>query len=290
MMTDEKIAKSFLSAIIEEEVVELDSPTIYKHSMLDVDEAKVEDYLFFTACRFDFPAKIALQGGGFKSVIIELQKAKLSSDIRRFRRFLELKYNVKNPDNTSVVDDENKSRQIYYIFLFGYNIGYPGYPVLQVDHGVKDVSTKRYLSDGKDNEFVQTLHHPSWIVQMDQLRHRRRNYTERLLSIFDQDNCTQNHFIMSVSEGDFPDIYRPIIYRLHMASEDEQINRKQIKEETEMEYDYWKDTLDRQWLIVNKNRAIEEKDRAIEEKDKMIEEKDKEIEELKKRLETLKAI
>ncbi|MDR1339774.1 MAG: hypothetical protein LBK58_06965, partial [Prevotellaceae bacterium] len=67
MMEDEKVAKSFLSAIIEEEVLELDfstqEHTVYK-SVKDANKEKEEEkQLFLTVCRFDFSAKISLPGG-----------------------------------------------------------------------------------------------------------------------------------------------------------------------------------------------------------------------------------
>jgi hypothetical protein len=302
MMEDEKVAKSFISAIIEEEVVELDfSAQEYTiHKIFDAPdkvrkkvrkkEEEEEEKLFLTVCRVDFSAKIALRDGGFKSILIELQKAKLSSDIMRFRRYLGLHY--QNPNNAYVAGDDKKARQIYCIFLLGYDIGYPDHPVLQVDFVVKDGTTKEYVSNGRDNEFVQTLHHLSWIVQINQLKQRRRNDIEKLLSIFDQDNRTEDHHIMNVKEEDFPEIYRPIIRRLRMASEDEKIKR-----EMEVEDDYWNELQKKERKIADQNKALEEKDKAleeskktIEEKDKALEAKDKELEELKKQLEILKAI
>jgi hypothetical protein len=292
MMEDEKVAKSFISAIIEEEVVELDLPATRKYALIEK-EGEERERLSIRVCWVKFSAKIALQGGGFKSVTIELQKAKFSSDIMQFHRHLKwLHKQHKNLNNTYVVGDEKKDSQIYCIFLLGYNIGYRGYPVLQIDPGgVKDFATKEYLPGniGSDNEFVQTLNHLSWIVQIDQLKQRRCNDIEKLLNIFDQGNCTKDHHIMDVNKEDFPDIYRPIIRCLCMASKDEQ-----IMIEMEMEDDYWKGIHGEGRFIDNavkeKVKALKEKIKALKEKDKVIEEKDKEIEELKKQLEILKAI
>ncbi|MDR2621527.1 MAG: hypothetical protein LBC48_02970, partial [Dysgonamonadaceae bacterium] len=95
MMEDEKVAKSFLSAIIGEEVVELSfasrERTIRKPTEKK-EEKKEDEGLCLTVCRYDFSAQIALPGGGFKTVLIELQKAKLASDIMRFCRYLGRNY------------------------------------------------------------------------------------------------------------------------------------------------------------------------------------------------------
>jgi tetratricopeptide (TPR) repeat protein len=279
MMEDERVAKAFISAIIEEEVVELafaaQERTVRIPKAQIVQDAQKEDF-FLTVCRFDFSAKISLPNGKLKTVLIELQKAKLPSDIMRFRRYLGLHY--QNPSNAYEVDDKKKSRQIYCIFLLGYDIGMPGHPVIQVDNTVKDRTTKEALPGA--NEFIEGLHHRSWIVQIDQLKQRRRDNLETLLSVFDQENRTANHHIMNINEEDFPEMYRPIIRRLRMASESED-----IRVEMEMEDDYLKDLQDRERLIAKQQKIIEDKDKALEDKDKALEDKDKALEDKDKALE-----
>jgi hypothetical protein len=283
MMEDEKVAKAFLSAIIEEEVVELDfaaqEHTLRrpKQSAKSTKQEQSKE-TFLTVCRFDFSAKISLPGGRFKTVLIELQKAKLSSDIMRFRRYLGVHY--QNASNTYGAEPDKKARQIYCIFLLGYDIGIPDNPIVYVDSRVKD-SSKRELQVA--NEFIQSLHHRSWIVQIDQLKRRRRNDVEQLLSIFDQENRTKNHHILNVNEDDFPEAYRPIIRRLRMASESEEI---QI--EMEMEDDYMQDLLDKERLIAQKEKALEDKERIIEDKEKIIEDNKKALKDQEKIIEKLK--
>jgi hypothetical protein len=278
MMEDEKVAKTFLSAIIREEVIELNFATQEHTARVrpkNLQEGDSERNIF-TVCRFDFAAKIATSGGGYRTVLIELQKAKLASDIMRFRRYLGINY--QKSDN--VYTDEHgreKSRQIYCIFLLGYDIGIPDCPVIEVDAQAKDAATSATFT--VSNEFIQGLHHRSWIVQMVHLKKRRRNDMETLLSIFDQENRTQNHHILNIDEDSFPKSYRPIIRRLRMAAESED-----MQGEMELEDDILKELQDNERIIEEKNKVIEEKDKALEEKDKALEEKDKIIEELKKQL------
>jgi hypothetical protein len=278
MMEDERVAKAFISAIIEEEVVELafaaQERTVSIPKTPPLQEEQKGDF-FLTVCRFDFSAKISLPDGKFKTVLIELQKAKLPSDIMRFRRYLGLHY--QSPDNVYEADDKKKPRQIYCIFLLGYDIGMPGHPVIQVDNTVKDRTTKEALSGA--NEFIEALHHRSWIVQTDQLKQRRRDDLERLLSIFDQENRTGDHHIMNVNEDDFPEVYRIIIRRLRMASESEN-----IRIEMEMEDDYLRDLQDRERLIAKQQKVIDDKDKALDKQQKMLDDKDKIIEDLKRQL------
>jgi hypothetical protein len=273
MMEDKRVAKAFLSAIIEEEVLELDFSAqeyVVPISQKKKKQAEEKEEYHLTVCRFDFCAKISLPDGGYKIVIIELQKAKLSTDIMRFRRYIGRHYEDEN--NTYNSEDNEKARQIYCIFLLGHDICIPGHPVIQVDYNVKDATTKANLN--ATSEFIQSLHHRSWIVQIEQLKQRRRNDLEKLLSIFDQKNRTDNKHILDVDEDDFPDEYRDIIRRLRKAGES-----KKIQIEMEIEDDILKELQDKERIIAQKDKVIEEKDTALKEKDKAIEEKDKALKE-----------
>ncbi|MDR1335505.1 MAG: hypothetical protein LBK22_01600 [Tannerella sp.] len=282
MMEDNRVAKAFLSAIIQEKVTELDfaaqEHTIRVSPKKDTEQGKKTEGsgLNLTVCRFDFSARIATPEGEYKTVLIELQKAKLASDIMRFRRYLGLNY--KNPNNAYGEGSDRKACQIYCIFLLGCGIGFPESPVIQVNSTAKDVTTDQPLPG--PNEFVDSLHHRSWIVQTEQLKSRRRTDLEKLLSIFDQENRTKDHHILNVDEDDFPEAYRSIIRRLRMAFESEDI---QI--EMEMEDDYLKELQDREREVAQKEKIIEEKDKALEEKDRALEEQGKVLEEQGKALE-----
>ncbi|MDR1257704.1 MAG: hypothetical protein LBK65_00270 [Tannerellaceae bacterium] len=271
MIEDNRVAKAFLSAIIGEEVLELDFASqeriirVPSGKGAEVEKAHEGSGKNFTVCRFDFSARIATPDGGYKTVLIELQKAKLASDIMRFRRYVGLHY--QNPDNSYGEGDSRKARQIYCIFLLGYDIGFPGSVVVSVDSAIRDVTTGKALSG--PNEFTDSLHHRSWIVQTEQLKYHRRTDLEKLLSIFDQENRTRNHHILNVDEDSFPEKYRPIIRRLRMASESEDM---QI--EMEMEDDYLKELQDKERAIEEKDKTIEEQGKALAEQGKALKEKD----------------
>jgi hypothetical protein len=279
MMEDDNAAKSFLSAIIEEEVLELNfeaqERTLRRSLTNPAIIAEEAEKLFLTVCRFDFSAKISVPDGSFKTVMIELQKAKMASDVMRFRRYLGLHY--QNPNNTYGSEENKKACPIYGIFLLGYDIGIAGRPIIHVNYNCEDGSTKQTFDT--TNEFIQSLHHQSWIIQINQLQQCYQNNLEKLLSIFDQKNRTANHHILNVNEDEFPERYRPIIRRLRMASESEDI---QI--EMELEDDFMKELQDKERFIAKQNEVLEESKKIIKEKNKTIEAKDKLIEELKKQL------
>ena len=268
MMEDLKVAKTFISAIIAEDVEELDFcpqefTTRYKDDSL-------------TVIRMDFLASIKT-ADGYKATIIEMQKAQLSSDIRRFRRYLGSQYQSKSNIYT---DEHNKkhARQIYCIFFLGQGLDVPDVPVLTVTNLVRDRATGKELH--LRNEFIDSLHHQSWIVQIPSLKKHRRDDLEKLLNIFDQNNITDSNHILNVNEDDFPEEYRHIIRRLKQAAENEEVAEQMIAED-ELISDFQE--LERQ--ISEKDEKLEEKDKQLDEKDKQLEDSHKQLEDSHKQLE-----
>jgi len=135
MMEDLKVAKLFISAIIGEEVDELDFcpqeyTTKYKEDSL-------------TVVRMDFMARVKIPSG-HKAIIIEMQKAQFASDIARFRRYLGSQYQ----SSQNFYEDEKKKKhamQIYCIFFLGKGLNVPEVPVLTVTNLVKDRATGNEL-------------------------------------------------------------------------------------------------------------------------------------------------
>ncbi|MDR0744022.1 MAG: hypothetical protein LBF05_06680 [Tannerella sp.] len=251
LMEDSRVARKFISAIIGEEVVELVfAPQEYVRKLENVSEKSWSFY------RLDFNARIRI-GDVYKSVMIEMQKVSLHTDIMRFRRYMGGQY--QKPEN-SYVDSSGVEHpmQIYCIYFIGSGIGVKGVPVMTVNPCASDAGTGRALK-GLRNEFVESLHHRSWIVQVPELKGRRRNDLEILLSIFDQANRMNDCHILNLNVERFPDEYRPIVRRLQLAAAD-----REIREAMEIEDD------------VTEHFRIEERIRRIklEEKDMIIAEKE----------------
>ncbi|MDR1980856.1 MAG: hypothetical protein LBQ39_04440 [Tannerellaceae bacterium] len=279
LMEDNKVAKQVISTIINEEVLELDFAP---------QEHTYRSEKSCTVYRMDFMAKIATPDGS-KAVIIEMQKAKLASDIIRFRRYLGGRYQDK--ENGAYIDEKGVRRPlpIYCIFFLGYELAAPPSPVLEVSYHIKDVATGEELNI--DSEFIKGLHHKSWIIQIPHLKKHRRNRLEQLLAIFDQDNiASSDKYILKVREEDFPDEYRPIIRRLQQAAEspkmqdDLEMEDIYIEEFRSKERENLKALEEKEKALEVKDKTIEEKDKTIEEQSKTLEAKEKEIEELKRRL------
>ena len=253
MMEDLKVAKTLISAIIDEEVEELDFCP--QEMNVKYQEGSI------TVIRADFLARIKT-AKGYKAVIIEMQKALLASDIRRFRRYVGSQYQSAN----NVYEDKNKiahARPIYCIFFLGHALGNTEIPVLTVTNQVKDRATGKELQLRHD--FIDCLHHKSWIVQISKLQKHRRDDLEILLSIFDQSNITISNHILNVNEEDFPEEYRHIIRRLRQAAESKEVT-DQMTAEDELISDFQQ--LAR--VIAAKEEYIEEQDKKLEEKDKAL--------------------
>ncbi len=276
MMSDTKVAKIFLSAIIEEKIVELDFASTERSLKPGAKRSDINRELEeLVVCRFDFAAKIKTGSGEYKTVTIELQKAKFATDIMRFRRYLGVLY--QDADNTS--DKQRlKARQIYCIYLLNYDIGLSNSPVIKVDHIVSDQATGEELSN--KNEFIQSLNHKSWIVQIRQLKENRRNDLENLLSIFDQDNITKDNHILNVNSENFSKEHKHIVRKLQEA-----YASSQVRDEMIMEDDYFKELEVKDDIIEEQKKKLVKNAKTIAEKDKTIAEKDKEIAEIKRLLE-----
>ena len=303
MMSDSRVAKTFLSAIIGEKIIDLDfAPTEYTLKK-GIEKSRIDRTLEqIVVCHFDFAAKIETKNGDFKTIIIELQKAKFATDIMRFRRYLGTTYqNIENTSDSHKV----KARQIYCIYLLNYEIGLSDSPIIKVDYKVSDLTTGEELD--RKNEFIESLNHKSWIVQVRQLKEKRRNELENLLSIFDQDNITEDEHILNIDESHFSDEYQHVIRKLREAYES-----KQVRVEMQMEDDYINELrinaeiiaenekviaqnekviAENEKVIAENEKVIAEKDKVIAEdkmslaeKDKSLAEKDKEIEDLKRLL------
>ena len=273
LLEDNKVAKLFLSAIIGEHITELDFSA--QERTLEIQPPKKE-HPPLTVCRFDFSAKIETEAG-FKTISIELQKAKFLSDLMRFRRYLGLHYQSSGNTYAGSVqrnDDENQEaqgkakdqgnpRQIYCIYFLGYGMDLPSCPVLKVDYKVHDVySGAEFPATG---EFVSSLHHRSWIVQINMLKEHRRNNLEKLLTVFDQSSQTDLKYILDVDDESFPAEYRAIMRRLRKAMEDPDKRR-----EMELEEEIVSELQERERQIDEANKAVERAHLKISEQGNII--------------------
>ncbi|MDR1865823.1 MAG: hypothetical protein LBR08_09680 [Bacteroidales bacterium] len=272
LMEDNKVARKLISAIIGEEVTELSFAPQEYVSKINIPEKSVSIY------RLDFLARIQTSEGT-KVVMIEVQKVSFGTDVMRFRHYLGGQYQ-REENSYKEADNTIHAFPIYCIFFIGDGLGVKGIPVLEVHPSTRDVATGRVLENFR-NEFIDSLHHRSWIVQIPELKDRRRNDLEILLSIFDQNNRTENHHILNIHAEDFPEEYRPVIRRLQQAVASKEIREIMLGEDYILEHlrmEERKAQMKLEEVTAEKDGVIAEKDGVIaherEEKEKIIVEKD----------------
>jgi len=262
LLEDNDAAKLLISTIISEEIVKLDF--MPQESILDIEKKTLTVY------RLDFKAVIKTKNGT-KIVIIEIQKAKFATDIMRFRKYLGEQY----------IKGENNKIPILSIYFLGYSLEHIQSPVIKVERDYIDVTTGDKIEERED--FIESLTHDSFVIQIKYLKKEHKTEIEQLLSIFDQTTKTNDVHLLNIKEEDYPEKFRFLLRRLQKAALEPEL-RKNMDIEDEIIEEL--ENLERD--IANRDKIIEEKNKVIEENKKELEEKDKELEENRKLIEELK--
>ena len=257
LLEDSESAILLLSAIIDQPIETLEflpqegSSYLKNHSL--------------TVYRVDFSAKIKISDNEFKQVIIEIQKAKLPSDIMRFRRYLGEQYANKNNRYTASKQQKNGKIKkintplpIITIYFLAYPLEYHRVPVIKVDRRYHDVVKNEILRDHRET-FIESLTHDSYVIQISELDKEQKSELERLLSIFDQKrHIDKDSHILELKEENYPAKYCHLIRRLQRA-----IAEPEVRTTMDVEDDYLEH-------LENQERLIEKQEQALEEKDQMI--------------------
>ena len=292
LMEDSKVAKLLIGSIIGAEVLELEFRPKSFTTSVHLDPPSIKPT--FTIYHLDFSAKIKTSAEE-KLVIIEVQKAKLATDILRFRQYLGKQYSDKKNVYTVKTHDGNHKTlalPIISIYFLGHSLdSIHDIPVIHVNRKYIDLYSKTEILQ-KDH-FIECLSHDSYVISIQDLKTRRRNELEILLSVFDQSNQTEDQHILNVREEDFPEEFRSIIRRLQEAVEVPEIRDNMEAEDSYL--DAFEDQ-ERRALAAEKvaqeerKKAQEERKKAQEERKKAQEERKKAQEERKKNKEALKRI
>ncbi len=262
LMQNNEIAILILSTILEEEILSLE--------LLPQETAMALEKHTFTVYRLDFAARIKTAGGEERHVVIEIQKAKFAADIMRFRRYLGEQYKKGFPVAGEKVP---KAIPIISIYFLGYRLDQVDAPVIKVLRRYYDAATGEEIPTRE--EFIESLTHDSFVIQIPQLGPERRTTTEKLLAIFDQHRKAEGDgHILDVDEAAYPEACRKVVRWLNGA-----VSEPDIRRTMEVEDEILAELEDMERRMAGKDKAIEEKDKVIEEKDHVIEEKDQVIEE-----------
>jgi hypothetical protein len=270
LLDDEKVARLVLSALLGQEVLELQfRPTEVQH------EAAKPDGTQLLVLRLDFAAAVRMEDGGRKLVLIEIQKARSALDVQRFRRYLGSNY--ASPENV-YLDPGGKQQAlpIVTIYFLGEGLERVDVPVIQYVSRIPGGETKRnnrHLLDVATGEevrisdpFVEALTHDAIVVQINRLKNRRRTELERLLEVFDRGLTSRsNPRLLDILEEHFPERHREVLHRLMRAGAEQEILDKM-----DVEDDILTAFQNQAREISDLRQALVEMDQALAEKDRLL--------------------
>lgn len=278
LLDDEKVARLLLSALLGQEVLELEfRPTELRH------EAPKPDGTQLLVLRLDFAAAVRTLDGGRKLVLIEIQKARNALDVERFRRYLGTSY--ASPESFHV-EASGQRQPLPLLTIYFLGEGLPGVevPILDINRHYRDRTTGEILRF--TDPFVEALTHDALVVSINRLKGRRRSELEQLLEIFDQDMaCRPDPHLLDILEENFPERYREVLRRLMRAGVEPSIRDGMTVEDDIVASfkEQARESSNLRQIILKQDEILAEKDRALAEKDRALEDLQRQVAALKGR-------
>ncbi len=270
LMSNDRIARFFLETLLEQDILEVHLKPQELPYFNKEDDASLSVAL--TVMRLDFVATIKTADGEHKKVLIEIQKARNTIDVMRFRKYLAEHYKQEDEIET----DKGKqyvALPIITIYLLGFKLQNVDTPALkvatryinQVNHEVMNIKS----------DLIEKLTHESYIVQIPRIEAKLNSRLEQLLSFFEQKHFTDSSGF--IKEYPYPienDLMKLIADELHYLGTDPQKQQYLATEKEAMRV--YKHELFEIELEVEENKiALEKMKKTLEENKKTIEEKDK---------------
>ena len=241
----------------------------------------------FTVLRVDFAATVRTVAGEHLRVLIEVQKARYSDDVMRFRRYLGTHYADERNAVTYLEDGRKRSRprRLTTIYFLGEPLPCADATVLKVTRQYVDAVTGERLAVRE--EFVEALTHDCYVVQVSRLPARRRNDLEKLLSVFDQElRAADSRHALEVDAAAMPERYAPVLRRLQRAAASPELRHSMLTEDEIL--GAWervhRENLEQQKALEEQRKALAERDETIAAQRAENEKQRGEIEELRRRL------
>ncbi len=273
LMDDDASARLLVGAVLGEDVESLQSLPQERAARPSPAPAPGESPSgeLLTVRRVDFAATVRTASGDRLRVLVEVQKARFTDEVMRFREYLGRHYaDRENYDQGP--DGRRRHRPLRAIYILGECLPRTEATVLRVSREYLDGVTGQRLSDRE--EFVEALSHDCWVVQVPLLAARRRTDLERLLSVFDQElQVAGNRSLLEVDERDLPERYAPVLRRLAGAAASVEVADSMALEDEVSET--W-GRMKRE--IAADKAALAEKDAALAERDTALAAKDAALE------------
>jgi hypothetical protein len=273
LMDDERVAKFFIGTLLEE--------TIEEVSVRPQEYTYTDQLAGLAVFRLDFVATIRTKEGGYKKVLVEIQKAKNRIDLMRFRNYLGEQYRKEDE-----VEGKKQPLPIVTIYLLGFLLKEIESSVIKVNRHYIDLLTHQVID--KKSDFIERLTHDCFVVQLSRIDSRVGTKLEKLLSVFEQHYFIDgNNTIKEYKHSIDDDNISRMVEKLHYVGT-EPTERKKIEDEKEayrvLDWATESKANELKQIIVEKDKALEDKDKELEDKDKELEDKDKELEDNKKAL------
>ncbi len=273
LMENERVAKFFIGTMLD--------------TFVESIEVKPQEFTYtdelagLAVLRLDFIAIIKTKTGESKKVLIEIQKAKNQIDLMRFRNYLAEQY--KKEDK---INDESVVLPITTIYILGFKLPDIETACVRVERQYTDLINKTTIT--QKSEFIEKLTHDCFVVQARRITDRYQTRLDKLLSVFEQSNFTDNKEITKKYHHK-PDLeeVKEITDILHYVGTEPE-ERKLIEDEQEA----WRtvnamfEEKERKLLkeLADKTKELSEKDQALSEKDQALSEQKQLIEELLRKL------
>ncbi len=285
LMENNRVARFFVETLIDQPVESIaltpqehtyfKSPQTIAEAGLTVEE--LEKIKLLSLVRFDFVATIRTADGGYKKVLIEIQKSRSAVDLMRFRTYLAEQYKRKDIVEENGLKIE-EPLPIITIYLLGFTLTETDAIAIRINRTYCDMISHKELH--LKSVFIECLTHDSYVVQIPRIEGKTRTRLEKMLSVFEQKYFVDDKGIIKeyTHPVDDEDIQRMVEILYHTGADP--VQQKEIEDE------WWSNELlmeligGRDRKIMEQRKALEEKDKALDEKDKLIESMQKEIERL----------
>ena len=308
LMENRRIARFFVETIIGEQVEEIAMiPQEYTYNTrakkdIKIDEKPKEEFVILSLIRFDFVATIRTAKGENKKVIIEIQKSNKAGDLLRFRTYLGEQY--KRMDVVEIASGKvEKALPIITIYLLGFTIPKIDAMAIKVNRTYIDMIEQTEIK--QKSEWIESLTHDGYFVQIPLVKGKPRTSLEKLLSIFEQqyfidEKNTIKDYAYSVDDENLLEMVEVLRHAAtdaktrremeeawwELLNEKEQERNEKEQEKMRKEYEKMRKKVERVEKEYERvEKEVENKNQIIEKNKKSLEEKEKEIAELKRLLE-----
>jgi hypothetical protein len=262
MMENERVARFFIGTLLNREVTAV--------SLMPQEFTYCEPPDKLTIFRLDFIATIITSTGEQRKVLIELQKAKVETDLMRFRSYLGEQYK-----KSETVNGVQVVLPITTIYILGFKLPEISTACVRIGREYWDMLANAQIKER--SHFIERLTHDSYVVQVGRITERYQTRLDKLLSIFEQDNFVGQDEAVKQYQYDPDDAeVQTITDILHYVGTDP-VERQKLDKEIEYRRtmdEYFSSIAEKNETIAAKDEIIVAERKALAEKDKALAEKD----------------